>query len=351
MSKLMLVRKFSDIIIKHYKKSMNKLFSGIKPTGKIHLGNYLGALKNWVELQEKYQCLYFIADLHALTIKINPDELRDHSLQLAIDLLSLGIDPKKAVLFRQSDVIGHTELAWIFNCLTPVSELERIPTYKEKIEKHPDDINAGLFNYPVLMTADILGPRAELVPVGKDQKPNLELAAQLARKFNRLYGRYFPIPDSLEEEMITVPGLSIMDERGGFPKMGKSEGNTIVLSETAEETRLKIMVAPTDPQRQHRTDPGNPSHCSIFSLHQLISPVEDMLWSRGGCKTASIGCTECKEKLSGNVNAFLAEFRERRRELSEKTSLIRDVLEAGRVRATAVFDETIAVVRERLGIG
>ncbi len=329
------------------------VLSGIRATGKLHLGNYLGALSRFATMSQnpEYNCFFFVADMHTLTTLKEAREIRSHLPNILLDYLAAGINTERAAIYTQSSVPQVAELAWYISCLTPVSELERIPTYKEKIEKHPDDINAGLFNYPVLMTADILGPRAELVPVGKDQKPNLELAAQLARKFNRLYGRYFPIPDSLEEEMITVPGLSIMDERGGFPKMGKSEGNTIVLSETAEETRLKIMVAPTDPQRQHRTDPGNPSHCSIFSLHQLISPVEDMLWSRGGCKTASIGCTECKEKLSGNVNAFLAEFRERRRELSEKTSLIRDVLEAGRVRATAVFDETIAVVRERLGIG
>jgi tryptophanyl-tRNA synthetase len=329
------------------------VLSGIRATGKLHLGTYLGVLTRFAKMSKDpaYRCYFFVADLHTLTTLKEAEQIKEHMPNIVLDYLAAGIDPERAVIYVQSDIPQVTELAWYLECLTPAAELERLPTFKDKRSKQPEDVNAGLLNYPVLMAADILGPRGELVPVGKDQLPHLELTAQIARKFNRLYGDYFPIPDALSEETILVPGLSGMDTRGGFPKMGKSEGNTIMLSESPEETERKIMVAPTDPSRVRRSDQGNPDHCVIYALHSQISSPEQIRWSRSGCQTAGIGCRECKKALADNVNGMLREFRERRAELKEKKSLVRDVLNAGCVHAERVFNETIAVVRERMGIG
>ena len=334
-------------------KNPQTVLSGIRATGTLHLGNYLGALIRFAKMSQDpaYRCLFFVADMHTLTTLKEAEQIRTHLPNIVLDYLAAGVDPNRAVIYIQSSVPQVAELAWYLSCLTPVGDLERLPTFKDKRAKQPEDVNAGLLNYPVFMAADILGPRAELVPVGRDQQPHLELTVQLARKFNRLYGDYFPIPDAMLQEMILVPGLSVMDERGGFPKMGKSDGNTVTLAESPEETLQKIMVAPTDPNRARRSDPGNPDHCAIYALHTHVSSPENIAWSREGCKTATIGCTDCKKVLAENVNHLLAEFRERRRELSEKPGMIREVLEAGSVQAAILFDETIGVVRERLGIG
>jgi tryptophanyl-tRNA synthetase len=329
------------------------VLSGIRATGTLHLGNYLGALVRFAKMSKDptYRCFFFVADLHTLTTLKEAEQIRTHLPNIVLDYLAAGVDPDRACIYVQSDIPQVTELAWYLSCLTPVGELERLPTYKDKRAKQPEDVNAGLLNYPVLMAADILGPRAEIVPVGEDQRPHIEFTALIAKKFNRLYGRYFPVPDALVQEMITVPGLSAMDERGGFPKMGKSEGNTITLSETPQETEQKIMVAPTDPKRARRNDPGDPNNCAIYALHSHVSSPTAIAWSYEGCQNASIGCTECKKVLANNVNKLLAEFRERRGVLAGQPSVIRDVLEAGRTEAEKLFDETIAFVRERMGIG
>jgi tryptophanyl-tRNA synthetase len=329
------------------------VLSGIRATGTLHLGNYLGALVRFARMSRdsSYRCFFFVADMHTLTTLKEAEQIRAHLPNIVMDYLAAGVDPDSAVIYVQSSVPQVAELTWYLSCLTPVGDLERLPTYKDKRKKHPEDVNAGLLNYPVLMAADILGPRADLVPVGKDQQPHLELTSQLARKFNRLYGDYFPIPDALLHEMILVPGLSVMDERGGFPKMGKSDDNTIILAETPEETEQKIKVAPTDPKRVRRNDPGSPDNCAIYALHSQVSATDQVRWSREGCQTAGIGCVECKRALAGNVNELLREFRERRRELATTPSIVREVLEAGREQAAALFDETIAAVRERMGIG
>ncbi|MFH1162183.1 MAG: tryptophan--tRNA ligase [Candidatus Jorgensenbacteria bacterium] len=334
---------------------MNELktvLSGIRATGMLHLGNYLGALIRFARMSQdpNFRCFFFVADMHTLTTLKEAQQIREHLPNIVLDYLAAGVDPNRATIYVQSSVPQVAELAWYLACLTPVGDLERLPTFKDKRAKQPEDVNAGLLNYPVLMAADILGPRADLVPVGRDQEPHLELTIHLAKKFNRIYGDYFPIPDAMWQEMILVPGLAVKDERGGFPKMGKSEGNTITLAETPEESHRKIMVAPTDPQRARREDPGNPSDCAIFALHQHISAGEEIAWSRKGCQTASIGCIECKEVLARNVNGILAEFRERRRELSQRPGVIHEILDAGRQQASVIFDETIAVVRERMGI-
>ncbi len=329
------------------------VLSGIRATGRLHLGNYLGALERFARMSrdEKYECFFFVADMHTLTTLKEAEQIRADVPEIVLDYLAAGVDPNRAHIYIQSSVPQVAELAWYLSCLTPFGDLQRMPTFKDKASKQPEDVNAGLLNYPVLMAADILGPRADLVPVGKDQASHLELTADLARRFNHLYGAYFPVPNALKQEMVLVPGLSAMDERGGFPKMGKSDGNTLNLADPAEMTTQKIMVAPTDPQRIRRADPGNPDHCAIYALHQFVSDGGTVAWSREGCQTAGIGCTDCKRKLAENVNGLLAEFRERRRKLSDQPDLIREVLSAGKAAAEVRFNETIAEVRERMGIG
>lgn len=328
------------------------VLSGIRATGKLHLGNYLGALVRFARMSQdpQYRCLFFVADLHTLTTLKEAEEIKAHLPNIVLDYLAAGVDPNAATIYVQSSVPQVTELSWYLSCLTSVSQLESLPTYKDKKAKNPEDNNAGLLTYPVLMAADILGPRGELVPVGKDQKPHLELAADLARRFNHHYGEFFPIPDALSQEMVLVPGLGIMDERGGFGKMGKSDGNSINLADTAEETWEKIRVAPTDPQRIKRTDPGNPEHCAIFALHQHVSNGDQITWAREGCTTAGIGCLECKRALTTSINDMLGGFRERRLELLQQPNLVRDVLEDGKQQAEKLFNETIGHVRESMGI-
>lgn len=328
------------------------VLSGIRATGKLHLGNFLGALARFARMSQdqSLRCFFFVADMHTLTTLKEAAQIREHLREIVMDYIAAGIDLDRSAIYVQSDVPQVAELMWYLMCLTPVGDLERQPTFKDKKDKQPDDVNAGLLNYPVLMAADILGPRANLVPVGKDQQAHLELAAGIARKFNRLYGDFFPVPDALREEMLLVPGLSAMDERGGFPKMGKSDGNTINLSDSMEETWQKIRVAPTDPQRARRSDPGNPDHCAIFALHKHVSTPEDISWSETGCRTAGIGCMECKRRLSDNINLSLADFRERRLEISQKPGLVEEVLAVGKDQASQRFNETLAVVRNSMGL-
>ncbi|MFA7201635.1 MAG: tryptophan--tRNA ligase [Candidatus Paceibacterota bacterium] len=327
------------------------VLSGIRATGLLHLGNYLGVLTRFAEMSKNnsYKSLFFVADLHTLTTLKEARMIQRHMPNIVIDYLAAGISLENSFIYLQSDIPQVTELAWYLSCITPAKDLESLPTYKDKVAKHPEDVNAGLFNYPVLMAADIIGPQADLVPVGKDQQAHLELTVSLVKRLNHLYKTHFPIPDALINEMITVPGLSAMGENG-FPKMGKSDGNTIVLSEIPGDTWQKIKTAPTDPNRRLRTDVGNPEHCSIFQLHKLISAPDEINWSKNGCEKAEIGCIDCKKLLSVNVNSLLEEFRERRKELVEKPNLIRDVLEAGKAHVTPIFNETIAVVRDRIGI-
>ncbi len=327
------------------------VLSGIRATGRLHLGNYLGALERFARMSKDpaYTCFFFVADMHTLTTLKEAQEIRQHLPEIVLDYIAAGIDLDTSYIYVQSSIPQVAELAWYLSCLTPIADLERMPTFKEKRAKQPEDVNAGLLNYPVLMAADILGPRADLVPVGKDQESHLELAALIARKFNRLYGNYFPVPDPLRQEMITVPGLSAKGEFG-FPKMGKSDGNTINLTDSPETTTEKILVSPTDPQRRRRSDPGDPDECAIYALHSLLSSSEEIMWSREGCKSAGIGCRECKQVLANNVNALLADFRERRREIAAKPNVIKDVLAAGKAYVEKRFNETLGVVRERMGI-
>lgn len=330
------------------------VLSGIRATGRMHLGNYLGVLEQFARLSRdrSKHCYFFVADLHTLTTHKEAALIRSQAPQIVRDMLAAGVDPEQATIYIQSQVPVVTELAWYLSCLTSAGDLTRMPTFKDKAEKHADDVNAGLLFYPVLMSADILGPRANFVPVGKDQTPHLELTRELARRFNRLYGEYFPIPNDLGEDMLSVPGLVAQDSDGRFAKMGKSEApeQTLYLNETALEHEQKLRVAPTDPARVRRADPGTPSKCVIFSMHDLINSNERLQQVAKGCRTAGIGCKECKKELATVLCERLRAFRERREELLTQPDNLTNILTEGAVRARAVFEETTAHVADRMGV-
>ncbi len=326
------------------------VLSLIRSTGQSHLGNYLGAIRYWVELSERAdrRCFFGVADLHALTTLPDPEAIRRYTPELVLDALAAGVDPSKSIVFAQSSVPETSELFWLLCCLMPLGLLQRATTFKDKSEKQPENVNAGLLNYPVLMAADILGPRAELVPVGEDQEQHLEMARELAGKFNRAFCTpdepLFPEPKNVTVEPVRVPGLD------GTGKMGKSEGNALMLSDTPEQMWEKLRPAVTDPARQRRTDPGTPEICNVYGIHRLVSPRETVDEVAHGCRTAGIGCIDCKKRLHGHVVALLAPFRERRAALARRPDAAREVLADGAARARAVIGETVAIAKDRMGL-
>ncbi len=320
------------------------VLSGLRPTGRVHLGNYWGAVKNWVDLQDDYRCHYFIADLHALTTDYaDTSAIREATLEAATDWLSVGLDPEKSVLFLQSHVPQTAELALVFGMITPLGWLERVPTYKEQIEqlRERDLGTFGFLGYPVLMTADIALFLADCVPVGKDQESHLEICREIVRRFNGFYGEVFPEPQALYTATPKVPGL---DGR----KMSKSYGNTIALSDTAAEVEKKVMGMVTDPKRARRSDPGDPETCNLFPFHRLYSSPEEVAIVDRECRTATRGCVDCKKHLIRNMNAALEPIRARRAEITSKPGFVRDVLEAGSERARTIADGTMEKVRSAM---
>lgn len=323
---------------------MDTIFSGIQPSGELHLGNYLGAIRNWVDLQDRYRCFYCIVDYHAITQPYTPAELTKRVRDMAIDVLACGVDPDKATLFVQSAVPEHTELAWALSAVTPYGELGRMTQFKDKSERHPDNINAGLFTYPVLQTADILLYRATKVPVGEDQRQHLELARDVVRKWNARFGDTFAEPVALMSSTPKILGLD------GQAKMSKSLGNTISLREPDNVVWDKLRVAATDPARARRTDPGDPFKCNIYTLHRFFSSEERQADVRAGCTTAGIGCIDCKKWLLEGVKADLGRIRARTAELAADPDRVDQILAAGARKAREVARETMALVRDRLGL-
>jgi tryptophanyl-tRNA synthetase len=323
---------------------MQRLFSGIQPTGIIHIGNYLGAIKNWVELIETYNCIYCIVDYHSITIPYEPDELGERTLEAAKTLMAAGIDPQRCILFVQSAVREHTELAWVFNTIATVAELERMTQFKEKKQQHHENINAGLLTYPVLQASDILLYKAGAVPVGEDQKQHLELTREIARTFNNRYGDTFPEPETLLSEATRIRGLD------GSAKMSKSLNNFIALTEEEDVLWQKLKTAVTDPARVRRTDPGNPDVCNICNLHTYFSSREEIEYVRHGCRTAEIGCIDCKKILFENMKKTLAPIRERKKELDERPGYVIEVLESGADRGRSIARKTMDEVREKIGV-
>ena len=320
------------------------VFSGIQPSGELHLGNYLGAVRNWVALQDKYRCFFCVVDYHAITQPFEPAEMPRRVRDMATDLLACGIDPARSTLFVQSAVPEHTELAWAISAVTPFGELGRMTQFKEKSAKDPDNVNAGIFTYPVLMAADIIIYGATRVPVGEDQRQHLELAREIVRKWNARFGQTFVEPEALFSSTPKILGLD------GQAKMSKSLGNTISLRESDEAAWNKLRTAATDPARVRRTDPGNPDKCNIFTLHRFFSSAERQAEVRVGCTTAGIGCIDCKKWLFEGVKSDLNRIRARREELLAAPQAVDTILAEGAQRARVVAADTMARVRQRLGV-
>jgi tryptophanyl-tRNA synthetase len=318
-----------------------RIFSGARPTGRLHLGNYLGALQNWVNLQSEYDCIYCVVDIHALTTLLDTSELQKNIHDMVLDWLAAGLDPGKSILFVQSHVPEVTELHTLLSMVTPLSWLLRVPTFKEKVKLQPQNVNYGLVGYPVLQTADIVLYKAEVVPVGEDQLPHLELAREIVRRFNNLYGETFPEPAAKLTNFPLVLGLD------GKEKMSKQLGNDIEMALTDEETLAKIMEAVTDPARRYRSDPGHPEICNVFRLHGYFSPFEQEELAEL-CRAAQVGCVECKQKLAQEINTTLKSFRERRAALADKPQYIKDVLNDGASRARAIARKTMKEVKQRM---
>ena len=320
-----------------------RVFSGFRVTGEQHIGNYFGAIKNYVALQADYDCLYCAVDVHSLTTLEDARLVGPNSLESATVMLAAGVDPERSIIFVQSHVPEVMELAEYFAMLTPLSVLTRVPTFKEKVRQQPENVNAGLLGYPVLMAADILLYKAAVVPIGIDQEPHLELTREVARKFNNRFGDTFPEPASKHTETPLIRGLD------GQSKMSKSMGNAIPLTATSEETTALVRAAVTDPQRARRTDPGRPEICNVYALHQVFAPERaPQIYEQ--CSTAGIGCVDCKLLLAGSVNDYFAEFRAKHAELRAKPDYVRSVLREGAQRAGAIARETMVEVRERIGL-
>lgn len=322
-----------------------RVFSGARPTGRQHLGNYLGAIKNYVALQDEYDCVYCIVDLHALTTVEDTEDLRQNTYEMALDFLAAGIRPEESIIFVQSHVPQVTELHTILSMVTPLGKLTDLPTFKEKVRMHPHNINYGLVGYPVLMAADITLYKASVVPVGVDQASHLEFTRETVRSFNYRFKTNVLIEP--EMKVTEVPKVIGID---GQQKMSKSLDNHIEIAATPEETTKRVMMMVTDPQRQRRSDPGNPDVCNVFSFHKIFSSPEEVAMVNVECRRAGIGCVDCKKLLAKNLNAHLAPFRARRAELDQKPDDVWNVLEDGARRAREIAEQTMKEVRAAVGL-
>ncbi len=327
---------------------MNKdrVLSGMQASGKLHLGNLVGALSNWVRLQEEYDCYYFVADWHALTtMYADPSSIRESTKDILINFLAAGLDPEKCTIFLQSRILEHAELHLLLSMITPLGWLERVPTYKEKQQELKDrDLSTyGFLGYPLLQTADILIYRAKYVPVGIDQVPHLEISREIARRFNYLYREIFPEPEALLTEFPKVVGI---DGR----KMSKSYDNAIFLSDSPQEVEQKIMTMITDPARVKRTDPGNPELSPVYQLHKIFSSKEEQDEVVKGCITAGIGCIDCKKVLLKNIFKLMEPIWKRRNELINNPDLLYDIVKKGTEKAKKTVEETMQHVRDAMGL-
>ncbi len=325
---------------------MNKkgrVFSGARPTGRQHLGNYLGAIRNYVALQDEYECIYCVVDLHALTTLQDTDKLRDWTWEMTLDWLAAGMRPEETILFVQSHVLQVTELHTILSMVTPLGWLTRLPTFKEKVRQNPDNVNYGLVGYPVLMASDITLYKADTVPVGVDQAPHLEFTREIVRRFNHLFGPVLIEPRAKHTEFAKVLGTD------GKNKMSKSLDNHIEIAATPEEIWQRVRTMVTDPARRYRNDPGHPEVCNVFSLHQFFSAGEvDQI--AADCRSAAIGCVDCKKKFARNLSDYFAPFRERRAQLAADPDYVWDVLNDGARRARAIAEEVMDEVKAAVGL-
>ncbi|MDD2365457.1 MAG: tryptophan--tRNA ligase [Desulfuromonadaceae bacterium] len=321
-----------------------RVVSGMRPSGRLHIGHYHGVLENWVKMQDSFDCFFFVADWHSLTTEYADTSGIIQSIKdMVLDWVAFGLDPEKCVIFRQSMVPHHSELNLILSMITPVSWLERNPTYKEMLDNidQRDLTTFGFLGYPVLMAADIILYKAKRVPVGQDQLPHLEITREIARRFNHLYGQVFPEPEALLTETPKLPGL---DGR----KMSKSYNNSIYLSDDAETTNKMVMSMVTDTNRVRRSDPGDPDVCVAFNLHRIYVPQEKLDEIAPACRNASIGCVDCKKILAGCINERLAPFRAKREELSANPGFVDELLREGSRKASLVSDTVMMEVRAAL---
>jgi len=319
-----------------------RIVSGMRSTGRMHLGHLHGALENWKRLTKEYDCYYFIADWHALTSDYaDTSRLREYARDIIIDWISVGLDPNIATFFVQSQILEHAELHLIFSMITPLAWLERNPTYKEQLREltQKDIYTYGFLGYPVLQAADILMYKANGVPVGEDQAPHVELTREIARRFNHIFGEVFPVPDLLLAPTSKLLGL---DRR----KMSKSYGNAIMLSDDANTVRTKVSQMITDPQRARKSDPGDPSICNVFSFHEFYTETDDVRQIEADCRSATIGCVECKKRMAESLNQAMEPLRQKRRELEDRPDTVRDIIAEGTNRARDVAQQTMQEVRD-----
>ena len=326
-----------------------RILSGMRPTGRLHLGNYLGALMNWVDLQNEYECYYCVVDIHALTTLQSPEEVNNiqpNILEMVLDWLAAGLDPESSVIFVQSHVPEVLTLHALLSMITPMGWLMRVPTFKEKIrqmQQTDESVNYGLVGYPVLQTADIILYKGDTVPVGEDQLPHLELAREIVRRFNNMFGPTFPEPTAKLTRSPVIIGID------GQSKMSKSMDNHIDLASDPEETRKRLMTCFTDPQRTLRSIPGRPEICNVYSLHQIFNP-ENIDLIHKECTTATRGCVDCKSELAEGVNTYLTPFRERRLEFAAQKGLVDEILADGAQKARTIARATLAEVTSKMGI-
>jgi tryptophanyl-tRNA synthetase len=324
--------------------SGGRVFSGVQPSGLPHIGNHLGAFRNYIAMQDGYDAIYCIVDYHALTSTHDAELIRRSTHEMALGLLALGLDPERAVLFRQSDRPEHLELMWLLASVTPTGWVERTPSFKEKRRSQPDDVNLALLNYPVLQAADIAIYKASYVPVGKDQAAHLELAREIVRAFNNRYGETFPEPQAVFSEAPIVKGTD------GTNKMSKSMGNVIEIFAAEDVIRKQIMSMVTDTQRQRRTDPGRPEVCNVCQLHRVFSPDDyEDIWD--GERTARTGCVDTKKLLLERMLSYFGVARECYQELKAKPGLVEDILQAGSEKLAPQAAATLAECHERMGLG
>ncbi len=320
------------------------IFSGIQPTGDIHLGNYVGAIRHWAHLMEEYDCIFSVVDYHAITVEYPIEELKQRSVETALILIACGLSPEKCRIFVQSHVPEHTELAWIFNCVTPIGELERMTQFKDKSKQHRGNINMGLMGYPVLQAADILIYKAGFVPVGEDQVQHVELSREVARKFNGRYGEIFPEPQVILSRAPKILGVD------GQAKMSKTLNNYIGILEDEKDVWEKLRTAVTDVNRVRRSDTGNPEVCNIYTIHRAFSENAVLLEIDKGCRSAAIGCIDCKKMLFENINKELAPVRERAIALKNHTGYVIDSLKKGAKECSAIAKQTMDEVRGVIGL-
>jgi tryptophanyl-tRNA synthetase len=327
---------------------VKRVYSGMRPTGRLHLGNYFGALKNWVALQSEYDCIFSVVDVHALTTIQGEEtnEIKPNIKEMVLDWLAAGLDPEKSIIYVQSAITEELALHALLSMTTPLGWLLRVPTFKDRVRQmgeSEENVSYGLVGYPVLQTADIILFKADAVPVGVDQVPHIELCREIARRFNHLYGYTFPEPEVLLTETPLILGTD------GSNKMSKSLDNAIMMTDPEEGTKRRVMSMVTDPKRVRKTDPGRPEVCNVYSMHKVFNPATVAETYRM-CTAAEIGCVDCKDSLAGSINRYFQEFRERRKEIAERRGYLDEVLLYGAEKARRIAKTTLEEVYVRMGL-